>query len=56
MNMKTIVMVTAIAALAGAATGCYWWNKPAANSSTESCAGLEGTLKSDCEARKTAPR
>lgn len=50
MNMKTVLMLTAVAALTGAATGCYWWTKPASSPAVESCEGLSGTLKADCEA------
>lgn len=58
MDLKTALMILALAATTGAATACFgvFSRKPDSGPKLEeSCEGLEGRAKSDCE-KRTAPR
>jgi hypothetical protein len=52
---KTLVMVTALAAVLGAGTACYRLfggsSEAAKEAEIEECAGLSGQTRVDCEAR-----
>lgn len=52
---KTLVMVTALAAVLGAGTACYkrlaGSSEPAKEAEIAECAGLSGQARVDCEAR-----
>ena len=54
MDLKTIVMIVGLAAATGAVTACFSLSSKETKSSPpleESCEGLEGRPKLDCEAR-----
>lgn len=54
-SLKTAVMILGLASVTAAATGCFWLfaeKKKEAPPGQESCEGLEGKLKEECEARR----
>lgn len=55
--IKTIVMVVGLAAFTGASVACFGlFSSGQDKPPEESCEGLSGQAKTDCEARKTKPR
>lgn len=55
-SFQTIVMIIALACVTSAATGCFWLSRSKKKNSQppeqESCEGLDGKLKEECEARR----
>jgi len=52
-SLKTAVMILGLASLTAAATGCFWlFSGKKGPPPQESCEGLEGKLKEECEARR----
>jgi uncharacterized membrane protein len=58
-SLKTVAMVLALAAVTGASTACFGLftrDDDAAPALAESCEGLAGQARLDCERRKAAER
>lgn len=51
--IKTLVMVLGLAAFTGASVACFGLFQD--RSRPESCEGLTGQARTDCEARRSAP-
>jgi len=54
--IKTIVMVVGLAAFTGASVACFGLFSSDDRPARESCEGLSGQAKADCEARSSKPR
>lgn len=55
--IKTAVMILGLAAFTGASVACFGlFSDGRERAREESCEGLAGQAKTDCEARKARPR
>lgn len=54
--IKTIVMVAGLAAFTGASAACFGLFSSNDRPARESCEGLSGHAKTECEARSSTPR